>query len=198
MKNIDLSNLTLDDFASWPKPVKLVLIGISCVLLIGAAYFFDTRAQQQTLAGFQKKEVKLKKTYSEKYHHAANLIDYQKQLEEIRLTLRGMLYQLPSKTEVPALLEDVSNLGQKNGLKFSLFKPRAEKKYEFYSELPISMHMSARYHQIASFVSDVSALDRIVTIGDFKLEPVAGEKDKPAPEGELTVSLTAKTYRYLD
>ncbi len=197
MKQFDLSELNLEEYGAWPLSVKILVVVLSCALLIFAAYYIDTRSQSKTLVRFERKEVSLRKIYAQKYHQAVNLTAYQTQLETMRKMLSGMLHQLPSKTEVPALLEDISALGQKNGLKFSLFKPMKEKQYAFYSALPINMEMTGTYHDLAIFVSDIAALDRIVTIQNFKIMSPADAGKATKNTAPLRVILTANTYRYL-
>ena len=124
----------------------------------------------------------------------------------------GLLLRLPGKTEVPGLLEDISTVGHEQGLRFSLFKPLPEVSKEFYAELPIEIQVTGNYHQLASFVSDVSALERIVTVDDFditlnKEKSQSSQKAKPSNKTQsgnkkhavgtsLIMKLTAKTYRY--
>jgi type IV pilus assembly protein PilO len=109
----------------------------------------------------------------------------------MRQSFGTMLRQLPNKTQVAGLLVDVSQSGLASGLEFELFRPRDEIPKEFYAELPISVKVNGTYHEFGAFVSAVAALPRIVTIHDIVISP--------AQEGnELTMELTAKTYRYLE
>ena len=103
-----------------------------------------------------------------------------------------MLRQLPSKTEVEALLVDISQTGLASGIEFQLFKPQGERFIEFYAELPITMKMTGTYHEFGSFVSGVAALPRIVTLHDISIGSAKDKGDR------LTMDITAKTYRYLD
>jgi len=109
-----------------------------------------------------------------------------------------MLKQLPKKTEVADLLVEVSQTGLSNGLEFSLFQPRAEIKKEFYAELPISINVTGTYHQFGGFVSEIAALPRIVTIHDVVMKPKKSSSKDLNENQLLTLTLLAKTYRYLD
>ena len=106
----------------------------------------------------------------------------------------ALLRQLPETTEVESLLVDVSQTGLAAGLEVKKFKPSAEEKKGFYAELPIALEVSGSYHQLATFISGIAALPRIVTISDMKLEPF---DEKEADSARLKMSATAKTYRYL-
>jgi len=108
----------------------------------------------------------------------------------MKASFGAMLRQLPNKTEVAELLVDISQTGLASGLEFKLFKPQNEVPKEFYAELPISIRVKGTYHEFGNFISGIAALPRIVTVHNISMEPSDG--------GELTMSILAKTYRYLD
>jgi type IV pilus assembly protein PilO len=142
-------------------------------------------------------------TFDEKQRKAANLEAYRQQLAEIERTFGAMLRQLPGKTEVPSLLVDISQTGLAAGLQERLFQPGAETKMDFYAELPIKIQLTGGFHEFGQFVSGIAALPRIVTLHDLEITrgatKTSGRRGSaPAPSDELTLNLTAKTYRYLD
>jgi type IV pilus assembly protein PilO len=123
---------------------------------------------------------------------AANLADYKAQMIEMEESFGTMLRQLPSKNEVADLLVDITQTGLASGLEFELFKPDKERPKEFYAELPITVSVKGNYHNLGQFVGGVAALPRIVTIHDIQL------KVSDNVTRRLTMTATAKTYRYLD
>ncbi len=134
----------------------------------------------------------MKKKFERDARKAANLEAYRAQLDSINESFGAMLRQLPDKTEVAELLVDVSQTGLAAGLEFKLFKPGKEVAKDFYMELPISLQVVGTYHQFAGFVSGLAALPRIVTLHNIAIAPVGKKGDL------LTMTATAKTYRYLD
>jgi type IV pilus assembly protein PilO len=190
MKDIDLSNLDLSSIGAWPMPVKAALIAVVCIIVLALGYFLDTQKQLDTLERNRTEETTLKKDFEAKQAKAANLDAYKKQMAEMQQSFGAMLRQLPSKTEVEALLVDISQTGLASGIEFQLFKPEAERQIDFYAELPITMKMTGTYHEFGRFVSGIAALPRIVTLHNIS---ISGEKD-----GGLTMDVQAKTYRYLD
>jgi len=199
--NMNLNELNLEDIGSWPPAVKKILIGLVCVIIIFLGFWFDTREQINQLKHHQQTEVKLKKKFEVKQQHAVNLDAYKVQLSEISRTFGKMLHQLPSKTEVPGLLEDISETGVANGLEFKLFDPQAEVQRDFYAELPIRISVVGNYHQLAQFVSDVAALSRIVTLHDFEMFLAKPDEEQVKSADfmkrkMLGMVITAKTYRY--
>jgi type IV pilus assembly protein PilO len=199
---MDLNELDFEDIGRWPSIYMAVAAIIAFFLIIGAGYWFITKDHWAQLGAVEKKEIQLKQDFSNKQKKAVNLAAYREQMQEMEKRFGTMLKQLPKKTEVADLLVEVSQTGLSNGLEFSLFQPRAEIKKEFYAELPISVNVTGTYHQFGGFVSEIAALPRIVTIHDVVMKP----KSKSAPNGAntfnenqlLTITLLAKTYRYLD
>lgn len=185
----NLENVDWNDFSSWPIAIKLVGVIVVGIGILIAGYWFIIKGEIADLDKIQKEEQTLRKTFSSKKALAINLPAYKRQMQEMNQTFGSLLRQLPNSTEVPDLLIDITQAGLGRGLDFKLFKPGREQKKGFYAELPISLKVSGTYHELALFISDVSALPRIVTIGNIT---VSGAKS-----GRLNMSATAKTYRYI-
>jgi type IV pilus assembly protein PilO len=194
-----LNELDLSNLGEWPTPVKAIVTLIACIGLAVAVYYLDTESQLTRLDQEQRTEAELRQTFETKQRKAANLEAYRQQLEEMKESFGAMLRQLPDKTEVAALLVDVSQTGLAAGLEFQLFQPQGEQSKEFYAELPIDVQVTGRYHDFGRFISGLAALPRIVTIHDVKIGNTAGDKgDSGADGAKLTLQATVKTYRYLD
>lgn len=191
LKNFDLSSVDLKNFSAAPMPVKITAIVLVCAGILASGYFFLLQGMLEQYDGLQHKEADLRSTYVEKKGMAINLPAYKQQMEEMEVTFAAMRRQLPSSTEIPDLLIDITQAGLGRGLEFELFKPEKEKPIDFYAELPISIKVKGSYHELAQFMSDVSALPRIVTIGDITIS--GGDK-----AAKLGMSATAKTFRYLE
>ncbi len=192
MKMSDLSNLTMENIGTWPIPVKVATVLLICAAVMGLGYWRLTTPKIEELKMAQNRELELRAEFEGKQQKAANLEVLKKQLEDIKQTMGELLQKLPSKTQVPDLLQDISQTGLGAGLEFDIFKPGAEQPQEFYVELPIQIQVTGDYHQFGSFISGVAALQRIVTVHDVKIRPAGGEK------GKLMMQATAKTYRYMD
>lgn len=198
--NIDLnnigeqfSNLDPDNIGNWPVLVRGLILLVVIAAVLGAGFYFDTRDQLDVLERKESEETRLKKDFETKQAKAASLPAYKAQMKEMEESFGTMLRQLPSKTEVADLLVDITQTGLASGLEFDLFKPTNESPREFYAELPISVEVKGGYHQLGEFVSGIAALPRIVTLHDIKIATARGDSG-----GQLKMSATAKTYRYLD
>jgi type IV pilus assembly protein PilO len=188
-------HLEPDNIGNAPLSIKISLVVILFVAIVGAGLYFDTQEQLNTLGKHEGKEFELKEEFKVKAAQAAKLELYKEQLAEMEASFGALLRQLPETTEVESLLVDVSQTGLASGLEVKTFRPSAEQKKGFYAELPISIEVLGSFHQLATFISGIAALPRIVTISNMKLEPY---KDKKAGSNtKLKMSATAKTYRYL-
>jgi type IV pilus assembly protein PilO len=198
---MDLSEIKLEDLdindlkkiGTAPLPVKIMVILTLCIALAVAGYFLDTTKQQAELKKVLAEEQTLRNIFSEKQAKAANLEAYKQQLDEMRTSFGTLLRQLPNKTEIETLLTDISQTGISSGLEIDYFKPEGLRPKEFYSEYPIKLKVTGRYHEFAEFISGVAALPRIVTVQGIAIAP-----SDPKGGVKLTMELTAITYQYLD
>ena len=188
--SLDINNLDLKTLADWPLPSKLVALGLLCVAIVAAGWWFDWRGGMETLDAAKQKETELRGVFTTKKNQAINLEAYKKQLADIQQAFGALLKQLPNKQEMDALITDVNQAGLGRGLQFDLFRPDAEIVSEFYAETPIQVKVTGGYHDVAAFVSDVSKLSRIVTMQNIAMDP--------GKEGVLNMDAIVKTYRYLD
>ena len=187
----DIRRLDPRDIGSWPVVPKLGALLVLLLLIVFAGYWFDWRNQLEELAKARNKEQELRTSFLDKQKQAVNLEAYRKQLAEIEESFGEMLKQLPNKSEMEALLTDINQAGLGRGLQFELFRPaQRESMSEFYAELPITIKLTGKYHDIGAFASDVSQLSRIVTLNDIALIP--------NKEGDVVLDAVAKTFRYLD
>lgn len=179
---------------TWPSLPKLLALIVTLVALVAGGYVADTQGQMEELVAGAEQEVKLKEAYRGKKLQAVNLDLYRQQLREIDSSFGALLKQLPSKSQMDALLVDINQAGLGRGLLFELFKPAPQETMkDFYAELPVSVRVTGSYHDMGQFASDIAQLSRIVTLNDISIAPVGG-KDGSV----LSMDTSAKTFRYLD
>ena len=204
LSEINLSDFDLREAGDWPWVGKIILAVLVVAAVLGAGYYFFTSSSLEKLDQVSNEEQKLRQEFIEKQRVAANLESFRAQLKQMEAELEIMLRQLPTGTEMPDLLQDISNTGKKNGLDFELFKPEAEQPRDFYAAKPITIKAQGTYHQFGAFVSGVAALSRIVTLENATLtSKVATNKanktsEKPSGAESLDIQATLQTYRYMD
>ncbi len=190
----ELRSLDPREPGRWPLVVRVGAVAVAFVALsVLGIYMLVWNEQRPELQRRQDEELKLRQEFREKHAKAVNLELYKQQLKDIERSFGALLRQLPGKTEVPSLLVDISQTGLAAGLSEKLFQPEAEQKKDFYAELPIKIRLTGSYHQFGEFVSGIAALPRIVTLHDIDIK-----SDNTDSYDQLSLELTAKTYRYLD
>ena len=190
----ELKSLDINDVGRWPFAFRAGVIALIFLLVLGFGwYFMIIKDKAPILAQAQQDEVAYKETFENKQRKAANYDAYKAQLGEIEQSFGTMLRQLPGETEIPSLIVDISQAGLGAGLQERLFEPQAEIPKDFYAEKPIKIRLSGGYHEIANFVSAIAALPRIVTLHD-----IAITRDDQERFDDLSIEVTAKTYRYLE
>ena len=184
--------LNLNDPANWPPVPRYALcLGLSVVVVVALWFVWLTNSNDE-LESERSKEIALRTDYQKKVAQAANLDLLKKQREQVQQYVTVLEKQLPSKAEMDALLSDINQAGLGHSLQFELFRPGQVVVKDYYAELPISVRVTGRYHDMGAFAADVASLSRIVTLNNLSVTP---QKDK---DGALTMDATARTYRYLD
>jgi type IV pilus assembly protein PilO len=202
-KKMSLRELDFNNTGSWPREYKIgacILVGLLIFFLL---WYVITREKGDELTNLEAQESTLRADFETKQGKAANLEPLKQQLAQMEQQLQQMLRQLPSKTEMPDLIVDISQTAIATGIQNDLFKPGEEMPREFYAEQPIALRMVGTYHQFGAFVSGVASLPRVVimTMHDISLKPRGAGTDGLAgigPNSSLELSGTVKTYRYLD
>lgn len=192
----DLKSLDTSDPGRWPLPIRAgAIVAVFAAVVAFGVYMLVYKQEVPLLRQAQQVELELREQFEQRQRKAANFDAYRAQLAEIERDFGAMLRQLPGKTEVPSLLVDISQTGLGAGLEEVDFTPAGEIQKDFYAELPIRLRYTGSYHELGNFVSGIAALPRIVTLHDITIRPVGGQNGTP---DELTLDVTAKTYRYLD
>lgn len=193
LNEIDFNDLDLNNVGSWPTPVKVISAVLLLAIVLAGGWFLHVQDLQESLERHQGEEVALKQQFESKVRQAANLEAYEEQMVLMEASFEQLLKQLPSDTEVPGLLEDITSAGLNSGLEFEEIRLLNEVTQQFYIELPIQIRVVGNYHELATFVSAVASMPRIVTLHDFQIG--AG---KGGNASRLAMNIQVKTYRYND
>ena len=199
-QKINLKELDFNNIGNWPQKAKVVFCALLALFIVIMAWFLLISGKRDELASLESTETQLRTEFEKEQGRAVNLEPLKQQLTQMEQVLQQMLRQLPSKTEMPDLIIDISQTALSSGLVNELFQPGAEQPKEFYAEKPIALRMVGSYHQFGAFVSGVASLPRVVilTMHDINLKPKDPKTGITARSGALELSGTVKTYRYLD
>jgi type IV pilus assembly protein PilO len=190
VNQLDLADLELATIGNWPTAVKAIVLAVLYAVILFLGFYLHVEALQQSLVSTEQEEEKLRQEFEQKAFEAANLDTFKAQLAEMELRFGELVAQLPSETEVPSLLEDITGKGELNGLNIKRIDLLEEQAQAFFVELPIAIEAVGSYHDLGAFISGMASLPRIVTLHDFKI--TADAKTSPM----LEMSILAKTYRY--
>lgn len=139
LRKIDINDLDLNNIGSWPAAVKVIVCVLLTAAVLALGYNFHLSDMQAQLEQQAAEEETLKQQFSTKAFQAANLEAYKAQMKEMEESFGALLRQLPSDTEVPGLLEDITRTGLGSGLEFEEIKLLPEVAQQFYIELPIQI-----------------------------------------------------------
>ena len=192
LRDFDFADLDFENLGSWPAPVKVLAAIVLLMALLTIGYYYQVDSLQEKLNKERGNEAELRRDFERLSFEAANLDAYKRQMLEMEESFGALVSQLPSDTEVPGLLEDITNKGEQNGLAISKIDLLPEVPREFYIELPISIVAVGSYHDLGAFISGMAGLPRIVTLHDFNIE------SSGANTSQLQMNIVAKTYRYRD
>jgi len=187
-------SLNPNEPGQWPMLPKIVTWAFVAIIMLVLGWFLVLSAAHDELDAERAKEPALKADYRNKLGQAVNLAELRKQKLQVEEYVTQLEKQLPGKAEMDALLSDINQAGLGRGLQFELFKPGQVAVKDYYAELPISIKVSGRYHDIGAFAGDVANLSRIVTLHNLNITTAS----KEAGSGALAMEATARTYRYLD
>ena len=192
LNELDLNDLDLENIGAWPAAARAIVAAMLFVLIVVLGYYYHIAHLSDRLDASERKELELRREFERKAFEAQSLDAYKLQLQELRDSFGALVSQLPSDTEVPGLLEDISSKGALNGLTIESINLLEEVREEFYVELPIAIEATGSYHDLGAFISGMAGLPRIVTLHDFDIE-MSGDDSS-----NLSMEITAKTYRYRD
>jgi type IV pilus assembly protein PilO len=176
----------------WPALPKAATWTVLAIAVVVVGWFLLLSSANDDLEAERAKEPTLKTDYRNKLSQAVNLPELRKQKLQVEEYVTQLEKQLPGKAEMDALLSDINTAGLGRGLQFELFRPGQVVVKDYYAELPISIRVTGRYHDIGAFAADVANLSRIVTLHNMN---ITSPKESGAA---LSMDATARTYRYLD
>lgn len=188
LNNLDLSEIDLDSIGVWPLAGRTAVLVVLVILVLVGSWYLSIKDLGVRLERAQGTEQELRREFETKAHQAANLDAYREQVAELEKTFEALLAQLPSDTEVPGLLDDITDIGRGSSLTIQSIELQPERTDEYYIELPIKIVATGGYHDFGAFVSGVASLPRIVTLHDYNVRALPG--------GLLNLEIDAKTYRY--
>ena len=176
------------------KRVLIALFALVIIVPTVAFYFLHFTKKTDEIERLEKRASSLRKEIAEAKARAAKLDEHLAEMEETKRLFAEASVLLPQKKEIPSLLTNISALGTNSGLNMATFSPGGERRQEFYAEIPVSLRVNGPYHNIGTFLYEVSKLDRIVSATNISL----GSPSMQRGELVLGSSISLITYRFLE
>ncbi len=197
LQDFDLERLgDINNIDAWPLAVRIIVCSLVFLGVLVGGYLVHVTDLQQALGDVRAVEAALRKDYERKFFQVAHLASYREQQNKMEKSFDAILKQLPADTEASGLIDDITQIGLKNGLTFTGIELQPEVEHEFHVEKPIVMAVSGSYHGLGLFVSDLVDLSRIVTMHDISIRPLPDTTGLQGSDGNLAMEILAKTYRY--
>ena len=168
LPRLDFSTLSYNA-AKWSLPGKVLLGCALAGLVLAIGEVSHGGPQRERLHGLEAREQALQQQLTEKSDLAASLELRTRQVRSMEDNLASLLGQLPGESEVPAVLEDIARLAAVHGVWVEGITVLDEAPRQLYIEQPMQISASGVYHDLATFVSALGGLPRVVTVQDIAL-----------------------------
>lgn len=193
LRSFDLRELDTGNLGTW-SPVRKTAVALAWLsLVLVSGYVLLLQLPVARLQQLYEAQATLKTEFESRVEQVASLDAYARQVHRLEVGLSALIRQFPAQAQVPELLDEVSRLGQDNGLLVEHIQWLPEVLQAFYAELPLHMSLVGGYHELGLFVSAMASLPRLVTLHDVTLSPINGTGD-----GQLRMTLLVKAYRAHD
>jgi len=161
------------------------------VLLVGvawAAYQYMIKPANKHLAEARERlERKLTKL-SEFEKAVATAEDLTKQLEQLQEAIEFFESKLPPKSQIHEVLEQVTVIAQKQGLKPKTIRSFKKKDNSGYIEQPLKMELVGNFTSFYSFLLELEKLPRIMKIRELEL------KKQTKQEGQIAADFIVSIF----
>ncbi len=179
-----------------PKVQKsLLIILVLCGLGYGYySYIFKPKVEEIGKASAELLNVESEVATARIIAQASDTTDLRLELVRRTEELELIKSLLPTSENLSELLEQVTHVADRSGVKPALFEPAAPIQHEMYQERPYRVTLRGGFHETAKFLSEVASLPRII-----KPTGVSMVRKKRKGEGELedkslTAQMTLTTY----
>ncbi len=188
----------IDTFLDFPL-AKRILIALGVISLVAACfYYFFLSPLEETITKEQELVASLQSEIQGLKFKASRLQEFEEEVERLDVELSRALRELPDRKEIDTLLAKIFDKAKESGLDVVLFRPEAQQRKDFYAEVPVTLEMRGGFHQVASFFDEVAHLDRIVNMNQIKLTISKDKLSDAAQIDNLSTSVVATSYRFLD
>ncbi|HEV3470754.1 MAG TPA: type 4a pilus biogenesis protein PilO [Pyrinomonadaceae bacterium] len=166
-----------------PWYVQAALFGVVALLLYLGFWYFVTRGTRAATAEVEEEVAGLKRANAGAQIAAQRLNEFKANYARAQADYEDLKALLPEQRELTMVLHNVQERAR-GRLTLRRFTPKDEVQQDFYSGKPVEVEVSGSYNNIGQFFAQMASYQRIVSITDFKIERVAGERRKELRDGQ--------------
>ena len=187
-------------FANMPKRQLYLLLGLVAVGFLLMWWYLLFRPAWDERDRLQTQLDGLEQQLFQKMRIAANLPQLEAEIKQLQERLKASVARLPEEKEIPTLLTQVNSLGEESGLAFTLFRPQAAVKKDFYAEVPIQVRVEGSFHALGAFFDRIGKMERIVNIGALSVAPAPATGPggrRRGPDMTIIADFSATTFTFV-
>lgn len=177
--------------------IQRIFICLGTLGLIGAGFYFLLLGPKLDSLTAARQDLESQKNRLSTYKiKAAALEKMEAQMAQAQEQFNIAMSALPDKRELPSLLDEISKAGRDAGLEVQLFAPQNMVENASYIEIPLSMTVEGRYHQMAEFFYRVAGFNRIVNMSTINMNRMSGKE--AANRNIIQMKCVAVTYMFVE
>jgi len=186
----------MDDFKRLPLWGQLGVFVLADVLLAALFYFFYYQGTVEQIEARRRELSQLRAKIEEGEVAQRKFQLLQAEIERYTNRIEQLKKILPSVLEIQAVFSEVSNRAKEAGLQMTSFKPQTseDRPSQPYQVHPLNIVVMGDYHSFGRFAERIAAMDRLVNIGNFKIEVKDVNRRPPL----LQVDMRVETYTYVE
>lgn len=169
-----------------------IVIGI-CVAFLIADYFVILQFQLRSLGSLNPKITTLSQELTSVQNNIQRLPQFKQERERLQAELEKTNRKIRTKEEVPVLLENISLIANRNGVRIeqirpdqAVDKPILTNEDGKYFSIPVVVEAASGYHHFGRFLNQLETEGDLVTIPDFMI--ASSDKDTQRHRIKLTIN----------
>ena len=180
------------DLKKVPKGARIAIAVapavIIAILFVVLVYMPKTKEVKMLNADISKQENEIAKNKTK----AAKLDILKIENDKLTKKLKELQEKLPEEEGVSTLIQQLSEMAVKADIDILTWKPEAKKAHPsgIVEEIPFSLTLAGTYHNLGSFFSSLTRLNRIVNVSDIQL----GDPKVRKEEAALNITVKAITF----
>ena len=179
-----------------PWYLQLAMFGGVAILLYVAFWYFVTSGTRTETAEIETKVESLQQANAKAQIAAQRLNEFKALYQSTQANYEDLKALLPEQRELTMVLQGIQDRAR-GRLSMRSFKPKKDVQQDFYSGKPVEVEVSGTYNNVGQFFAQMASYQRIVSITDFKIMRLKGNRLKDVTEGRTVDAQFLLTAYYV-